>query len=294
MRQINEGCLPANKLYYADIQPDMDWRAVHWVNLFDAFDAQFDVLGNDDRTVYLLTNKDAPKYRVVSVTLPAAGSADESSRTALDSLPLRDMVPESEHLLEKAFLAAGTQLVTMYLEHVETRIICRPLHDMAATQCIPLPAPGAVPQLSADRKSDYLFLKFTSFLYPGTVLACQFRDVASAGDAVSVRVLIETVVPGFDATAFETVKGFSVAKDGTRVPYFLTRAKTTKESAPTLLYGYGGFNVNLLPNFSPFVLVWLKELGGVYVAAKYGCRHCCDRIWHLTSVSCPVQPARWR
>lgn len=138
-----------------------------------------------------------------------------------------------------------------------------------------------------------MFLQFTSYLYPGSVLHYKY-DPSHSGPHV-FDTFKQSKVPGFDPSEFVTYRTvchasspphtlphltphgihapqFATSKDGTKVPLFVTRSKASLERGgpcPTILYGYGGFNISITPWFSAIRLVWLKELGGCYAIAKY-------------------------
>jgi prolyl oligopeptidase len=108
------------------------------------------------------------------------------------------------------------------------------------------------------RRDDEFFFKYVSFLAPGTIYRYAFAE-----ERLSVFRQID--VKGFDAEAFRTEQIFYEGKDGTRIPMFLVHNRTLQRNGdnPVLLYGYGGFNISLLPSFSVFQLVWIQHYGGV-------------------------------
>ena len=116
--------------------------------------------------------------------------------------------------------------------------------------------------MAARADSPELFYRFTSPLYPSTA----FRYDAATKES---RAISPPRLKGFDPAAYETREVFATSKDGTKVPVFITTKKglVLDGSHPTLLYGYGGFDVNLTPGFSPDVLAWLEQ-GGLYASAN--------------------------
>jgi prolyl oligopeptidase len=126
---------------------------------------------------------------------------------------------------------------------------------------IPLPAPGSILMLTGEREDDELFYTFNSFVTPATVYRHDFsRDASAVFWTPSIR---------FDSSPYETRQVFVASKDGARVPMFLIHRKglTHDGGHPTLLYGYGGFNISLTPSFAVSRLVWL-EMGGVLAVAN--------------------------
>jgi len=119
---------------------------------------------------------------------------------------------------------------------------------------------------SGKRTENEVFFKFTSFLEPGA--AYRIADVKK-GDAPEM-VRTTELAGGLDLSIFETKQVFYTSEDGTRIPMFVVCRKGTAldGSNPTLLYGYGGFNISLTPGFSVSRLLWCQHLGGVLAVAN--------------------------
>ena len=227
-----------NRLYYVDLE-----HSGPVVQLLDAFDAAWGFIGNDGPLFYLVTDKEAPRRRVVRLDTRAP-----------DAAPVV-IVPEQEDALESVHLS-GDVLVTSYLHHAHARVRRFRLSG-AELAPVELPGLGSVAELAGERKSPTLFFAFTSFLTPTAILS---HDVAT-GDTRIWRAPAVT----FDPSRYETKQVFVRSKDGTQVPMFVTgrRDLPADGNAPVYLYGYGGFGVNMTPAFSPGVIGWL-ELGGVF------------------------------
>jgi prolyl oligopeptidase len=126
---------------------------------------------------------------------------------------------------------------------------------------VDLPANGSLSVTSADPFSDVVMVNFESFTVPDRLYLLR--------DGVAPTV-IKSLPDRFDASAFVTEQKFATSTDGERIPYFVVRPADLKfdGTAPTLLYGYGGFEVSLTPSYaSPGTIAWLKQ-GGVYVLAN--------------------------
>ncbi|HEX7085318.1 MAG TPA: prolyl oligopeptidase family serine peptidase [Vicinamibacterales bacterium] len=257
------GTDPKNRLYYIDLgdpaRPDLSSPVV---KLLDDFDAAYNVVGNQGPVLYVQTDLDAPRQRIIAIDL--RDPAREKWRT---------IVPESEDVLQAATIVGG-KLVTLYLKDAASRVRFYTLEGEPAGE-IQLPGLGSVAGLTGTPDSPELFYAFTSFLYPTTI----FRyDVATGTNEVFRAPQLE----GFDPAQYETKQVFYTSKDGTRVPMFITHRKGIRLDGtnPTYLYGYGGFNVSLTPSFSITNLAWL-EMGGVYAqpnlrgGGEYG------EEWHL-------------
>jgi prolyl oligopeptidase len=216
----------------------------------DAFDASYSVVGNDGETFYVLTNKDAPRFRLVAITRqhPAA----DAWTTLVPEAP-GNAVLENVVMVDNRFVA-----VWMIDAHHTVRVYGLDGHAGAE---IALPALGAIAGPTGRRLHQEMFYSFGSFLYPTTVYR---YDFATATSAVFKRPAL-----AFDPSGYETVQVFYSSKDGTRIPMFLTYRKGLERNGtnPTLLYGYGGFNVAVMPAFSPAAAGWL-EMGGIYAVAN--------------------------
>ena len=238
---VEVGTDPRNGVFYRPLDvPDAPL-----VELLADFDALYHVLGNDGSRLYVRTDRDAPKGRIVAIDLDRPDV-------------LVELVPEGDATIEAATIV-GDRLFVQHL--VDARAVVR-VHrlDGAFEREVPLPGVGSVTGFNGRRTDTATFFVFTSFTDPGTV---HRYDLASGDVTVWWRPTL-----AFDPDAFETTQVFVDSKDGTRVPAFVThRTDIALDGAnPTFLYGYGGFNISMTPAFSPGNVAWL-EMGGVYVQA---------------------------
>lgn len=257
---ISEGCDPVNKLYYCDMS---DFPSIFesfysansplpFVKLIDNFDAKYDYIANDDSVFTFLTNKDAPKYKLVRVDL-------EKPNTWADVLPESD-----KDVLESACAVNGNQLIVSYLSDVKHLIQVRDLKSGSLLHQLPIDI-GTVYDISARREDNVVFISFTSFLSPGIVYQCNLGT-----GTPDLKILREIAVPGFDRSEFQVNQVFVPSKDGTKIPMFIVAKKdiVLDGSHPCLLYGYGGFNISITPSFSVSRIVLTKHLGFVYCIAN--------------------------
>ena len=238
-----------NRLWVADLKdPRHPNLAAPFQPVTTAEDADYNPLGIVGRTLYLFTNWMAPRGRIVAAVV------GDSDRTHW-----RTIVPEGPDVLSSSLLV-GDRLVLGYLVDVQSRIR---LYDLAGTPRgeISLPEVGSAGGLSGRTDGNDVFFSFSSYLRPPTVYR---YDLAAAKLQP-----FQPVTTPFDPSPFETRAAFFQSKDGTRVPIFITARKGLARdgSHPTLLYGYGGFDISLTPSFSPAVAAWL-EMGGVYAVAN--------------------------
>lgn len=283
---VYDGCDPVNRFYYADIAKaaggdiEMGDGVLHGrvVRLIDNFDAEYEYIANDGRTFHFKTNLDAPRYRLLTITLPEAGSDTETDAAALAAWPKTELVPQHDggDVLEWASCVGGNKLALCYLHDVCSDVRMLRLDDLSvAPRSLTLPAPGSIAAFAGRRRDSWLFFKFTSFLFPGSIFRLDFEQEDKEGTGAGYGAVSEwyrTAVPGFDADAFVTTQEFATSKDGTKVPFFTVKAKPVAGEAvgpmPCLLYGYGGFNISISPYFSSLRLVWLQQLRGALVVAN--------------------------
>lgn len=271
---VSEGCQPKNRLFYLDLSKiprkqdngALDFSRFDYckgseklpiAKLVDDFEASYDYVSNDGDTFYFKTNLDAPRYRVVKAEMPHPGPPS--------SWP--DVVPHHpKDLLQSAVALKGDNLVLRYLRDVRGTLALHRLTDGHLVQEFPLPGIGSIGGFSGSRKGTEFFFSFQSFVEPG---ATYRGDAANAGAQPALFRSTKLSV-AHDHNDYEVEQVFATSKDGTKVPMFVTHRKGMKldGSNPTLLYGYGGFNISLEPTFSPSRLTWLKAYGGVYVQAN--------------------------
>ncbi|HYG67454.1 MAG TPA: prolyl oligopeptidase family serine peptidase [Anaeromyxobacteraceae bacterium] len=211
-------------------------------------------------TLYVLTNDGAPRWRVM------AADPAKPARAAW-----REVVPEGEATIE-SFAIVGGKLALSLMDKATSRIALFAL-DGRKVGDVALPTLGTASTLSGDEEADEAFFTFESFTYPTEV-----RAVSTAtGES---RVVFRPELP-IEPDRFEVEQVFYPSKDGTKVSMFVVRAKGAKPdgAAPTLLYGYGGFQVPVLPKFSPRVYAWL-ERGGVYAVPNLRGGNEYGEAWH--------------
>ncbi|RDY07371.1 Prolyl endopeptidase, partial [Mucuna pruriens] len=257
---IEEGCDPVNKLYYCDLSelPNglegfrNENSLLPFVKLVDKFDGQYEAIANDDTLFTFLTNKDAPKYKLVRVDLKEPNA-------------WTDVIQESEKdVLKSARAVNGNQLIVNYLSDVKYVLQVRDLETGSLQHQLPIDI-GTVTEISARREDTVVFIGFTSFLTPGIIYQCDLRT-----QIPDMKIFRETVVPGFDRSEFHVKQVFVPSKDGTKIPMFIVSRKdiVLDGSHPCLLYGYGGFNISLTPSFSISRNVLARHLGVVFCIAN--------------------------
>ncbi|EFJ43160.1 hypothetical protein VOLCADRAFT_119179, partial [Volvox carteri f. nagariensis] len=273
---VSQGCVPANHLYVVDIQaldktPEghTDWskydffkgsKKLPLVKLVNDFSASFSVSANDGTTFYITTNLDAPRYRLVKV-------ADINNAGRPATWP--DHIPQHDKDVLKGVLALkGDTMVVRYLRDVAAALQLRSLSTGSLVRELPLPGPGSVGALSGDRKDTELFFSFTDFVEPGAI----YRLDTAPGSPLEPQLYRRTKlqVDDHDPQDYVTKQVFVPSLDGTPIPMFITHRKDLRPegSAPTLLYGYGGFNASMTPGFSASRLAFMRGYNGVFALAN--------------------------
>jgi prolyl oligopeptidase len=205
----------------------------------------WNLVGSEGERLFFHTNRDAPRYRLVSVA-PAQGLAS-----------LAEIIAQRDAVLDGAS-RVGDRFVASYLE--DARSVVRST-DLAGRDMreIALPGIGTATGFDGDAKDAETFFAFTSFNYPTTI----FRWDAATGRS---EVFKQPKTP-FDPAQYQVRQEYYRSKDDTRVPMFVVRKAGTSGPAPTLLTAYGGFNISNTPGFSVSRLAWM-EMGGVFALAN--------------------------
>jgi prolyl oligopeptidase len=238
----SEGTNRENRVFLKDLT-DQNGKIEPFL---DKFDASYNIVGNDGATFYVVTDKDAPRYRVVAI-----------DRGKPDPLAWKTIIPQADNrdVLSSASMIAN-RFVAVWRTDAHEKLKLYNVEGKFESE-IALPAIGSIAGLSGKREDKDAFYAFTSFTYPSTTFRYDFATKASS---VFKRPTVD-----FDPSAFETKQIFYPSKDGTKIPMFIVHRKglVLNGSNPTYLYGYGGFDVSLEPAFSPAHIAWM-EMGGVY------------------------------
>lgn len=245
-----------HQLFYIDLQDPQQ----QVVELITGFDASYAFVGNEGSRFFVLTDLDAPRYRLVAIDLA------RPEREAWQTL-----IPERDDVLQQVTHVGG-RLFAVYLHHAHSQVQMFSTAGEALGE-LPLPDLGSVSGLGGRADDTETFYSFTNFSTPTVIYRF---DLTANRSEVFRRPQV-----AFDPAAYETHQVFCTSKDGTRVPLFVVHRKGLPKdgNAPTLLYGYGGFNQSLTPAFSPARIVWL-ELGGILAVANLRGGGEYGRQWH--------------
>lgn len=199
--------------------------------------------------LYITTNEDAPHYRVF--VADAANAKREN---------WKELIPQSDAVLQNASVTGG-KLLAQY-EHNATSELKLFGLDGKKLADIPLPAIGSVFSASGRYDRNEIFFGFQSFTVPPSIYRVDLTDVKSA-------LWAKVDAPSIDPSAYDVQQVWYNSKDGTKVPIFVVGKKGIEKNGknPTLLTGYGGFNISLTPAFNRSMYLWMEH-GGIYAVAN--------------------------
>jgi prolyl oligopeptidase len=230
-----------------------------WKTVIETTENDVSMLTNKGDSLYLTTNHNALNSKVVVVDAKAPSVEN-----------WKDLIPETTNVLSPS--SAGGYIFAEYMVDAISKVYQYNLEG-EKLRTIELPDIGSVSMNGDKFDANTSYYTFSNYITPTTIYAL---DVAT-GESM----LFNKPASKFDASKFVSQQVFYKSKDGTQVPMIITHNKDTELNGknPTMLYGYGGFNVSLTPSFSPTLAAWL-ELGGVYAVpnirggGEYG------KAWH--------------
>ncbi|EJG1733290.1 S9 family peptidase [Vibrio parahaemolyticus] len=253
-----------NKLFFKDLsKPNSPLKTI-----LDNTSSDTWVIDNQGTKLYLVTNLNAPNKRVVTV--------DASQPQPKN---WKDLIPETMNVLRVS--TAGGNLFASYIVDAISMVKQYDMNGKLIRE-IKLPDIGSAYGFSGKKEETEVYYSFTNYKMPSTTYRLNIKD----GDS---EVYYKSKAP-FDPALYESRQVFYTSKDGTKVPMIITYKKGTPMdgSAPTILYGYGGFNISLTPSFSPTRAAWL-ELGGVYAVANIRGGGEYGKKWHNAGIQMQKQ-----
>ena len=217
------------------------------VPVFDKWDGRYDLIGEHDDELFFTSTANAPRGKVIKVDFDGGVKATE---TVIEST--------SDTLSSVSLL--GEKLFAQYLKDVKGQVTVFDLNGKQVDE-IAFSDIGSVSGFYGSKNADTTFYKLTGFTNPGQVFAYDIETGESS--------LFKTIDTGINYDDYETKQIFYTSKDGTKVPMFIVHKKGLKLDGnnKTLLYGYGGFNISLLPRYSVSRMVWVEQ-GNVLAIAN--------------------------
>ena len=217
------------------------------VPVFDKWDGRYDLIGEHDDELFFTSTANAPRGKVIKVDFDGGVKATE---TVIEST--------SDTLSSVSLL--GEKLFAQYLKDVKGQVSVFDLNGEKIDE-IAFTDIGSVSGFYGSKNADTTFYKLTGFTNPGQVFAYDVKSGESS--------LFKSIDTGVNYDDYETKQIFYTSKDGTKVPMFIVHKKGLKLDGnnKTLLYGYGGFNISLLPRYSVSRMVWVEQ-GNVLAIAN--------------------------
>jgi prolyl oligopeptidase len=228
--------------------------------LVSNFDNDHSYLDNDGSKLFIVTNLNAPNKKVVTVDAEKPGVENWT-----------DLIPETENVLEAS--AGSGYLFANYMKDAISNVKQYERNGKLLRE-ISLPGVGSAAGFASKQEDKEVYFSFTNYTTPTTIY--KLDPVSGAAE------IYKKPVVAFNGDEYDSKQVFYNSKDGTKIPMIITCRKGTVLNGknPTIMYGYGGFDISLTPSFSTVVALWL-ELGGVYAVpnirggGEYG------EIWHL-------------
>lgn len=232
-----------SRLYYRAIESEEAF-----IPLADAGDAYYTFIGNKDSTFFIYTNKDAPNGKIVAINI---------NQPEMDHW--KEIIPEQQDVMSFIKLM-DDQLIVAYMHHAKDQIKLYDL-DGVFDKILDLPDMITVTNMSTNKKEKEMFISYTSYLTPTTVVRYDFHTK-------TLHTVFSSKV-SLDSSRFETTQVFYPSSDGTNIPMFITHKKGIKFTGdhPVLLYGYGGFNISMTPSYSGSIAMFIED-GGIYAVAN--------------------------
>lgn len=237
--------LDGNALWYKDnLSADQSFKPI----VKEVGQSDFSVIDNDGNKIIIETNDEAKNKKII-VFDPAKP----------DKKDWKIIIPEKAEPLQGVG-SVGKKLFVTYLKDVTSRIY---VYDYAGKQLseVKLPALGTASGFGGEKDDAFTFYTFSTFNFPPTIYK---YDIASGKSTVFQKPDLS-----FDPSDYAVEQVFYASKDQTKIPMFIVYKKGLQKNSknPTLLYGYGGFNISLTPAFSATLIPWLEQ-GGVYAVAN--------------------------
>lgn len=232
-----------NEIRIKDLKKNTDFKLV-----FPGFQYNYSIIDNLEDQLLVYTNHGAANYKLVLVNPEQPDPAN-----------WKTIIAEKPQLLDAVTLTGG-KLFATYLQDVANKVFQLSLDGKVEREIV-LPAPGTVSGFGGTKQDQSVFYTFTSFTYPAVIYR---YDIATGQSTVWKKSEAR-----FNPDDYATEQVFYPSKDGTKVPMFIVYKKGLKKNGnnPCLLYGYGGFNINITPSFNPATIALLDE-GAVYASAN--------------------------
>lgn len=235
-----------------NILPYDKWRN-SWDKLVDNFEAEYEYITNEGTIFYFQSTLDSPRRRIVKIDV-----LDKQCRT------FKEFVPQSKtDVLQSSRVVDNNKLILTYLHDVKNIVKIFEIPTGKELESLNIPLGSVVGNITGKKESSEIFYSFYNFTTPGTIYRHDFKENKNSK-------FYETNVPGLDSSILQTEQIFYKSKDGTKVPMYIVRRKDTPLNGDnvTLLYGYGGFDISILPSFSLSWITFIVKTGAVVAIAN--------------------------
>ncbi|KAF9645343.1 hypothetical protein BDM02DRAFT_3149057 [Thelephora ganbajun] len=255
-------------IWVTDLKENEIGPNLKWIKLVNEFDASYDIIGNDGTLFYLVTNKDAPREKIVTIDI------------ADPNFIRKDLVPERKDSKLEIGVVIRDHLVIVYKRDVKDEIYIHSLKDGKHITRLSSEFVGEA-AIWGKREYPWFFATLTSFTNPSLLYQYRFDDALKEGE--KWRALRTTEVKGLLPEEFISKQVWYESKDGTKIPMFIVRHKDTPldGTAPALQYGYGGFNISINPFFSGAILEFVQKCKGVLAVPNIRGGGEFGKEWHL-------------
>jgi prolyl oligopeptidase len=238
------------------------------IPVMDNYESDVSILDNEGSTIFMYTNHDAPNGKIVKATYPNLSPKNWT-----------DVIPETEFVLSPS--TGGGYIFAEYMIDAISQV---KQYDMQGNlvRDVELPGIGTVSGFGAEKDEKELYFSFTNYVTPGSI----YKYNIEAGTSELYR----ASAIDFDSKNYESKQVFYTSKDGTKIPMIITHKKGLDLNGknPTILYGYGGFNISLTPRFSTSTTIWLEQ-GGIYAVANLRGGGEYGKQWHLAGTKMQKQ-----
>ncbi len=239
---IINGTDPENKVIVQNLDGGSDFTP-----LFATPDAMYLYVTNSGDRFFFQSNLNAPKGRLIA--------------KKLGSDTIEEIIPEQSDAVLDGIRQSGNRFVAAYMKDATHSLKIFDLNGKYLSD-VTMPTLGSLAGFRASEKDSLVYFGFESFINPRTVYSFDSASLNTPEAVWSIKMPVDT-------SAFETKQYFVTSKDGTKIPIFVTAKKNLERNGnnPAILYGYGGFNINMTPFFKVHRLWWLEQ-GGIYVVAN--------------------------
>ncbi len=233
-----------------------------FTKLTTSFDYEYEVIDHINDNLIVLTNYKAPKYKLIKINV-----------NSLEIGKWKDIIPEKSNVLIDVEISKNN-IIANYIKDAQSKLEMYDLYGVFKKE-INLPTIGTVNELNSSRDEDLVYYSFSSFTIPTAIYQL---DTKSSDSKIYFKPNLS-----INSEKYITKQVFYRSKDGAKIPMFIVHKKDLELNGqnPTLLYGYGGFNISIMPRFSVFNLIWLEN-NGIYASANIRGGGEYGENWHLS------------